>query len=179
MAVLGLPGSGKTTLARGLRDALGYQVLSVGEALRERARDDATLESDLARGALAPEPLIRTVINEAVQASGDHRLIVDGFPRHVGQISPADDILGEWHPLLVEVPPEVAFQRLAGRQGLAPIGRAEDTPEVAQRRLVDAGEQLAKLLDALRLRGQFIFRVSGNDDTVKVLSNARNLLDSR
>ena len=92
IAVSGLPGSGKTTLARGLADATGGRVLGFGNyvrglaALRGRPDDREELQ-DLGDAAVAANPA--AFLADAIATAGDDWdvLILDGL-RHRALLAP-------------------------------------------------------------------------------------------
>src|SRR5262245_40487750 len=86
VSLIGLPGSGKTTLCRSLAKALGWRAFVIGDALRDRAKSDPVLQTMLDRGELAPESAAIELIREAAKDASGHGLVIDGFPRHREQV---------------------------------------------------------------------------------------------
>jgi adenylate kinase family enzyme len=83
LTVLGLPGSGKSTVARALGTARGIPVLSTGEQLRLIAERDAALAAALAEGRLGPEDLVQPMVDQFLRT---HPIaVLDGYPRHRAQ----------------------------------------------------------------------------------------------
>src|SRR4051812_2784242 len=98
IVLLGPPGSGKGTQTSRLRDELGLVALVTGELLRAaRAKGTALghqASGYMARGELVPDDLIIGMIAEAIGESGDAPIVLDGFPRNVGQADALVDALG-------------------------------------------------------------------------------------
>jgi adenylate kinase family enzyme len=174
LAILGLPGAGKTTLTQELARRLCGHLLSTGGALRALAATDASLAADLASGGPGPEALVIQLVQEAVRVAGTDPLIVDGFPRYAAQVVNADRLLGQWVPLLVEVTPELAADRLAKRA----LPRPEDSTEVAQGRLQRSKDDLSQLTRALEERGTRVLRVDGTRPLPEVVQSALDGLES-
>jgi adenylate kinase len=138
VTLLGPPGSGKGTQAKRLRDRLGFEVLSTGDLLR-KARDAG---SDLGRaaagfmdrGALVPDELIVSAIEDAIGYRGDRPIVLDGFPRNVSQARALDRALGSRgldSAILIDVPDDEVVRRILNRHQ----GRSDDTEETARERL--------------------------------------------
>jgi adenylate kinase family enzyme len=177
VALLGLPGAGKTTLAQALGALSGFSTISTGAALREQASHDDHLALALARGQLAPETLVLNIVADAVAMASRTILVVDGFPRHVLQVDDADRLLGAWRALLLEIPVGVAWQRLAARMVCSNCGyvpaplttasggacsrcrteswhrREDDDRKAIAHRLSTAQKQLEQLTIELERRG--------------------------
>jgi adenylate kinase family enzyme len=180
VALLGLPGAGKTTVLRTVHLSLGWAVLSVGETLRAKAKEDPELASLLAAGTLAPEHAVAAVVREFAGTTHERGLMVDGFPRHKQQIDVADEAFGNWTAILLAVPLELAKRRLALRADGGPPrpgsdmstnrSRPEDHPTVVERRIADAAAQLSVLETALRDRGRKLTVIDGSLAPTEILS---------
>lgn len=117
VAIIGVPGSGKTTLAEGLSERLGYNVVSSGDIAR--AVDSASL----AVGDLADEALFREAW--ARVALPPHA-VIDGLPRSEGQVALLPD---DATVILLTCRSDIAISRLLRR------GRDDDRAEIAERRV--------------------------------------------
>ena len=131
LAITGVPGTGKTTLATALSEQLGWPVLSTGNVARVTdpgglASGDMAEESDFA---LAFARHYQRMLNLSPTP-----IILDGIPRTVGQ-------LGYLQPdttrvLLLTARRDVAVDRLRRR------GREDDTPELIEKRIRQQGALL-------------------------------------
>lgn len=146
VAVMGVPGAGKTTLAAALRASFEAEVFSAGDYLRRRAAEgDQVAASLLFAGRPLSTPAHQQLVDAALSAASESRriLVLDGSPRHVAQA----EALAEAPCLIVGValviPEEAAYGRLAARA--AGSGRIDDSPELSSARI----HREARCLDAL------------------------------
>lgn len=124
IAVAGIPGAGKTTLARGLCRAYEYTgLISTGDIAR---RVDP---AGLAAGGLADEDSFRAGWDERMKAVAmGWRYVLDGIPRSRGQM----DLLPDDTTLIVlTCRPDIARDRLLRR------GREDDEPDIVSRRITE------------------------------------------
>jgi adenylate kinase len=153
ISVIGLPGSGKSTLSRTLAVRLSAPRLSTGEAVRELATHDDALRARLAAGELAPESIIAEVVERflSTTATAATRLL-DGYPRHRAQ---AQHLLERsWRLVVVrlDVDAGVARTRITSRGD----SRVDDSPTALEQRfrhesasLADVSQIVAKDLLAI------------------------------
>lgn len=131
LAITGVPGTGKTTLALVLSKRLGWPVVSTGNIAR------VTDPGGLARGDMADEADFAIAFARhfaLVRSLADTPVILDGIPRTVGQLGylPSDTT----RVMLLTARPDVAVDRLLRR------GREDDTPELIERRMREQGALL-------------------------------------
>lgn len=139
VSLVGLPGSGKTTLARALAERLGWRVVILGELLRERAKDDQLLAEQLRRGEFAPEELVEEIIMGELASRDEEGLVLDGFPRHARQAETARQLFPEWKVVYLDIPLDTARSRLLARRKIdRPENRAEDEPDAIEHRFASA-----------------------------------------
>lgn len=125
--LVGAPGAGKGTVAKGLVDRFGLTHLSTGDMLRAAiaAGTEVGLHAKtfMDRGALVPDEVMVNLINERVQQSdcrnsdGSPRFLLDGFPRTLPQADALQAAgLGPDLVLFIDVPNEAVVRRLSGRR---------------------------------------------------------------
>lgn len=159
IALLGPPGCGKGTQAERLRAALGFETLSSGDLLREASGTDLGRRAAgyMGRGELVPDGVIVEVVEAALERLGDRPVVLDGFPRTVGQATALGRALGG--VILIDVPDEVVVGRIAGRGQ----GRADDHPETVRERLRVYHRETEPLIGFYEQRG-LLRRVDGARD---------------
>jgi adenylate kinase family enzyme len=143
IAITGIPGSGKTTLARGLAEARGWIVLGTGDIAR---RIDP---ESLVAGGMANEARFQVAFRAAMDAVDDWSkpLILDGIPRCQEQL-----VLLPYSTQIIGLTcrADIARDRLLRR------GRPDDTPEIVARRV----EEQSFLLDVRHADG-WLYHVAG------------------
>ena len=176
--IMGPPGAGKGTQAGHLVDSYGLRHVATGDLLRTAVADGTPLGVEAKRfmdaGDLVPDDVIIGLIRDLVaELPDDAGVLLDGFPRTVGQAKALDLITGE-RPIDVvidlDVPRELVLQRLSARRVCRDCGtnymakgferqpwicdvcggdvmhRDDDTPDAINRRLDLYEEQTSPLI---------------------------------
>lgn len=153
ICLLGLTGSGKTTVARQLSERLRVPHVSSGDLARRLASEDPHAAVALDQGKMAPEASMRGLVREALERSEIQSggWILEGFPRDMAQLI----CLMGWTsalPLFVhlDVTEWIVIERLTGR------GRSDDTADAIARRIADFHRHTRPVLDALASGGVLI-----------------------
>ncbi|MFH1784184.1 MAG: adenylate kinase [bacterium] len=130
--LLGLPGSGKGTLADFLKKKYDLFHLATGNLLRAAIQNNTPLgkeaEGYMKKGELVPDNLIINLVKEEITKGGkDGGFILDGFPRNIIQAEKLDKMfeeVGQSVDMALEiiVPEEILIQRLTGRRTCAKCG---------------------------------------------------------
>ena len=126
LIIMGPPGAGKGTQARGLAETWGVPQIATGEMLREAVAAGTPLGREAKRimdsGALVPDDVIVGLIAERLrQPAARGGFILDGFPRTIGQAEALDRLLKDLGQALDAVvyfdvtEPEL-LRRLTGRR---------------------------------------------------------------
>ena len=138
IVLMGGQGVGKGTHARRLIDENGYKYVEAGAILRELPPESPVAQI-MARGELVPDDKLFVIIGDAINQVNNADMIVDGFPRTIGQAkwlvqqySSKYDI----HIIYLNVPEKIMLQRIENRinQG---GGRADDADATIVRRRLD------------------------------------------
>jgi adenylate kinase len=156
LVLLGAPGSGKGTQGGALSERLGVPHIATGDLLRDVAGKDpdGEIAKCLERGELVPDDLLFEVLGDVlVSAAESGGYILDGFPRTRAQAERLEGISGPDAVVYLDLPDEVARQRMAQRA--EEEDRADDAdPDVIERRLQLFHEEAKPLLEFYRERGR-------------------------
>jgi adenylate kinase len=164
LILLGPPGAGKGTQAKRIVERFGIPQVSTGEILREAVASGSPLGKRagdiMARGELVPDDVVIGIAQERL-ARADCRkgFVLDGFPRTEAQARALDALLARMsrapvRVLLLEVPEEEFKRRILARGE----GRADDTAEALETRLLAYRRQTAPLVEHYRAR---LIRIQG------------------
>jgi adenylate kinase len=133
MIFMGLPCSGKSTIAKGVSRELDFTYISSGDIARRMASGNDDIKRILDNGQMAPEVLMRGEIAKSIlRCKHDNKsFVLDGFPRFLGQY--------EW---LISVFPEIKFMCVYVQASINTIynrhsirGRDDDSNEVFTQRV--------------------------------------------
>jgi adenylate kinase len=128
---LGAPGSGKGTQSSWLSSKLGIPSLSTGDMLRAAAKQNTAaglhLREVLASGSLVSDSVVCDAVASRLRNERERGMILDGFPRTVGQAQCLDQILADLKlppPLVLhlDISPERLLDRLTARRQCAACG---------------------------------------------------------
>lgn len=164
LLIIGPPGAGKGTQAKGVAARFGIPAISTGDIFRENVANQTPLGIEAKRymdaGQYVPDSLtnalVRSRLSEPDAAAG---FLLDGYPRTVDQVHELDDILAASSVSLdavieLVVDKDVVVERLLGRA--AEQGRSDDTDEIIRTRLQVYVDQTAPLIDAYGDRGLIV-----------------------
>jgi adenylate kinase len=177
IALLGPPGSGKGTQAERLD---GFVTLVAGELLRQARRERTELGERAAeymdRGELVPDELVVAMMREAIERTAGRPIVLDGFPRTVGQAEALGDELENLErdltaAVLIDVPDEDVAARLASRHQ----GRSDDRPDVIRNRL-DVYHRVTEPVIAYYEDRGLLRRVDGTGDPDAVAAGIRDAI---
>ncbi len=179
---LGPPGAGKGTQCKRLVERYGVNHLSSGDILRRERKEGTELGKEaqgyMDSGQLVPDDLIVSMMMKEIQpASNGAGVVLDGFPRTIGQARALDEALEKAGQrvdvaLNLGVDDDKLEQRITGRRscpscgavyhmafnppkngetcdkdGASLVQRSDDTSEVVRHRIATYHEQTAPLID--------------------------------
>ena len=121
--LLGAPGSGKGTVAEGLRSAYGFPKISTGDLLRAAVRERTPLglkaAAQMGKGGLVDDATVLALLGERL-AREDCRggYTLDGFPRNIAQAESLEALGAAGTEVVFElqVGEEVVLRRLSNRR---------------------------------------------------------------
>lgn len=158
IVLIGITGSGKTTVGKRVAEDLGLAYIGSGDIARELSESDRATELALQSGAMAPEQAMRAAVRTRLEQA-DLALgawLLDGFPRTVAQLV----CLMQWTAHLptfiyLETEPWTAIERLVAR------GRPDDNPDAIARKLESFEVKTQPVLNTLE--GGGILRAYNTD----------------
>jgi len=149
---IGMPLSGKSTLARKAAKQTGYRYLSTGDLARSlgMGMEDSVRTHDLSVS------LNDRIQEEVLRSIKEESVIVDGFPRSIEQLHLIADLIPDLNVVFVTENPLIIYDRLQHRVRME--GRPEDTTEVVSGRLRRSEEWRREL--AIELPSMVVVRGS-------------------
>ena len=184
MLIMGPPGAGKGTQARGIAERHGVPAISTGDIFRANVAARTPLGAEAARymdaGEYVPDDLtnamVRDRLREADCASG---FLLDGYPRTLEQVKALDAVLDDLGAtldvvLLLTADVSQLVQRLLQRAEAQ--GRRDDTEAVIRRRQEIYLEETVRLTDEYDSRG-ILVRVDGLGTVEEVAARIARALD--
>jgi adenylate kinase len=124
LVLLGPPGAGKGTQASRIEQERGLVQLSTGDMLRAAVAAGTPLGQEagqiMEQGGLVPDALVINLIAERMDQAQGNGVILDGFPRTIGQAEALDALLtkrGDEVDVVVElgVDDDALVERITGR----------------------------------------------------------------
>lgn len=172
LLIMGPPGAGKGTQAKGLAARYDIPAISTGDIFRGIAKADPATASPLAKqvkeimdtGGYISDEITNGIVAERLgepDAAGG--FLLDGYPRTDGQVEALDTMLAEDNARIdavisLEADQDQLVGRLLKRAELE--GRSDDTEEAIRNRQQVYVEQTAGLLSLYDRRGLLV-RVDG------------------
>ena len=186
VVLFGPPGSGKGTQAQRVAARLRVPHVATGDILRGEVARGSALGREagpiMERGELVSDDLIVRVIESRLsEPDAQGGALLDGFPRTVPQAEALDSMLrrsGRRADVVVslEVPDDELRRRVLRRAQVE--GRADDTLEAFEQRLLVYRDETAPVLDYYRRTGTRIVEVDGVGDVDAVTERISDALDA-
>lgn len=147
--VLGIPGSGKSTLCEEMAHQLDGDWLSASGVLRAFGAKNPELEARWRpywdRGDYVPELEVNPVLWQAYVRMNTSIVLLDGYPRTYGQIDEFIQRGGRISvTILLLVEESLALSRIVDRS--RQLGRSDDSADVARRRIQSEIANLSTLV---------------------------------
>ena len=119
LILYGAPAAGKGTQSELLVKEYGYEIISIGQLLRNARTPDteigrAIIESQ-DKGILTPDYIVKEVLEKELLNKKDKLLLIDGFPRSLDQAKFLDTVFDNYIVVNIEVDEETALKRTLGR----------------------------------------------------------------
>jgi len=144
--VMGIQGSGKSTLSIEFQKRFGFVHVSTGDLLRDHIKNETTFgkiyKSAYEKGEMAPDKVLYGIIQDALFGYlGDDVIILDGFPRNMTQVKWLESKHNVIDCILITLPIAVATGRLLNR------GRVDDTESAIETRFALYKEHTKPIID--------------------------------
>ncbi len=163
IVIFGPPGSGKGTQSEFLIEKYGLKHLSTGDMLRAEKKSGSELGDRVAKIMDAGQLVSDEIVNEIVKsqlnqhAANVQGFIFDGYPRTIEQANTLDGFLEELGTsvsvtLFLNVPKDELVERLLDRA--KKTGRADDTKEVIEARVIEYNEKTLPVADIYGKQGK-------------------------
>jgi adenylate kinase len=208
VVLLGPPGAGKGTQAKGLAKDLGVPHLSTGDLLREAVRAKTSLgdEADvyMRAGRLVPDELVLRILKERLaRPDAGVGFLLDGYPRNVAQARELAQFAPVDRVVAFDIPQEILIQRITQRRncpkcaavynlvtkppkhdglcdndGTELVQRSDDRLDAVRIRLLVYEEQTAPLFEYYRRLG-ILTRIDANGTPEEVGRRLRAALEQR
>jgi adenylate kinase len=187
--LLGVPGSGKGTQAKQISELYGYIHLSTGDLLRALDADPGADPADKAKlaemkaGKLVSNDLIYKLAFKKIESAlaNGQGVVLDGAIRSVDQAEAYEAFFAE-HDLSdnviaieIAIPDEEIMRRLEARVASG-ASRADDTPEVMQKRIAEQGNTVLQPIAHYYDKLGVLARVDGRKSIPEVRNDIEKIL---
>jgi len=119
IVLIGIQGCGKGTLVSGLEQHIDFDLISVGQLLRDEVATGSELGEHIRqiqeRGQLVDLDIVMEAVNKKLNTSTKSIKIFDGFPRSAEQADALDKIANVDLVLHLELSKDVAIDRILNR----------------------------------------------------------------
>lgn len=208
IALFGIQGSGKGTIARAVCAKYGFHYFETGGELRKLASQDSELakkvKAVMEAGSLVSNEIVMEIIEDFMDSLPDDKPIVfDGIPRKPVQATTFDALMEkkgrDFMGILVEVPEEEAMKRLTTRRvcsscktaypadykeeacekcGGELVTRSDDNPESIKTRFQAYFDETYPVIENYKSEEKLI-TIDGTPDIETVRDNIFTLLEEK
>ena len=184
LLIMGPPGVGKGTQAKGIAEHYGIPAISTGDIFRTNVKNQTPLGLEVARimteGSYVPDEITDAVVRDRLeQPDAAEGWLLDGYPRTVGQVHTLDELLAETDTAVDAVISLVAdtdllIDRLLKRAEVE--GRPDDNLETITHRMAVYTEATDPLL-AIYAERNLLVEVDGLGSIDEVRDRVTRALD--
>ncbi len=174
VSLVGSPGSGKGTLAKGLVPIDNFVHISTGDLIRNS--NDPELKSVYkAKGTLVPDNIIFRILKDEIKKHLSKNIILDGFPRTINQAHQLESLLEEINidlksVIYLKLSEKTAKERIKKRSEKE--NRKDDmSDEIIERRFKEFEEQTKPLIDFYKKSGK-LCEVDAELSPIEVLNQS-------
>lgn len=121
------PAAGKGTLCEFLKSQYGYEVLSIGQVLRNNRSMDTEVGRKIIetqdKGILTPDPIVAEALKNELNKFEGKSIVIEGYPRNIDQARMLDTIFDNYIVINLAVSRKVAMERTLGRVSCNKCGK--------------------------------------------------------
>lgn len=120
LLLISAPGAGKGVVSKYLKEKYNYYHVSMGNLLREIAKDDDSINKILKEGGFVDNNIVYNLLEEILKNNKNASFVFEGFPRDLQQNENFEKILSKYDIILdgviyVDIKKEIAEKRIIGR----------------------------------------------------------------
>lgn len=113
------PSAGKGTQCELLKNNYGFEVLSIGQVLRN-ARSNETeigriIIENQDKGLLVPDDIVTEALKNELQKYENKSIIIEGYPRNINQAKLLDSVFKDYIVINLDIGRDIALKRAIGR----------------------------------------------------------------
>ncbi|KAJ7339397.1 hypothetical protein OS493_005792 [Desmophyllum pertusum] len=152
--ITGPPGTGKTDLGRTLAEATGRTHLSVGQILREEAKQETeeaqAINQAITTGVLVAADLVLTLLTRMLEKEEKNLngYCIDGYPRTEEQLDQFKQKVSDYNRIIVIESNEEEMDRVV-KERAETSEREDDTEEISRTKLEVYNENTRPMVDSL------------------------------
>ena len=113
------PAAGKGTQCELLKEKYGYEILSIGQVLRNARSTETEIGRKIIetqdKGILTPDDIVLEALKKELEKLNNKDIIIEGYPRNIDQAMELDKIFNDYIVINLNLPREVAMKRTLGR----------------------------------------------------------------
>ena len=121
------PAAGKGTECEYLKNEYGYEILSIGQVLRNNRSMDTEIGRKIIetqdKGILTPDDIVAEALKNELKKLEGKPIIVDGYPRNINQAKLLDTVLDNYIVINLYIEREIAMKRTLGRLTCTKCGK--------------------------------------------------------
>jgi len=113
------PAAGKGTQCELLIQKHGYEVISIGQVLRNQRNPETEIGRIIIQtqdeGILTPDDIVAKALQEELKKYENKPIVVEGYPRNINQAILLDTIIDNYIVINLDIERDVAMKRTLGR----------------------------------------------------------------
>lgn len=203
IVLIGIQGCGKGTLVAGLSKHYDFDLISVGQLLRDEVATGSKLGQEIDKlqkqGKFVELSIVMSAVGKALENSSKNIKIFDGFPRNSIQADKLDEIAKVDLVLHLELSKDIAINRILNRLTCEKCGyvttksesiskkcnkcggnlvtRSDDTIEAVNKRFEQYEKETYPLLNRYRAQG-VVVDINANRTSNEVLEDVLKVIDN-